>query len=74
MKLIAWSQNLTAEGAAGGVALVAKEELFRPPTCLHPSGLSERTRGLVGAEELGAMKPTALLSTPRAGRSSTSRR
>jgi phosphoglycerate dehydrogenase-like enzyme len=55
MEVIAWSQNLTADRAAeaGGV-LVTKEEPFRQAdiVAIHLV-LSGRTRGLVGAEELG---------------------
>jgi phosphoglycerate dehydrogenase-like enzyme len=61
MKVIAWSQNLTAEKAkAGGATLVSKEELFRQSDFItvHVQ-LSPRTRGLVGAAELALMKPTA---------------
>ncbi len=36
--------------------------------------LSERTRGLIGAEELGQMQPARSSSTPHAGRSSISER
>jgi phosphoglycerate dehydrogenase-like enzyme len=68
MKIIAWSQNLTAEAAAAASAeLVTKEELFRRSdiVTVHLI-LSERTRGLVGATELALMKPTArLINTSR---------
>ena len=68
MKVIAWSQNLTAErAAAAGAELVAKEELFQQAdiVSIHVV-LSGRTRGLVGAAELGMMKPTArLVNTSR---------
>jgi phosphoglycerate dehydrogenase-like enzyme len=63
MKVIAWSQNLTAErAAAGGAERVEKDELFRRADvlCIHLK-LGERTRGLVGAVELALMKPTAFL-------------
>jgi phosphoglycerate dehydrogenase-like enzyme len=63
MKLIAWSQNLTAEAAtAAGATLVSKEDLFRQADVItiHLI-LSRRTRGLIGAAELGLMKPTAVL-------------
>jgi phosphoglycerate dehydrogenase-like enzyme len=63
MKLIAWSENLTPERAkAQGAELVGKDELFRRSdiVSIHLV-LSQRTRGLVGARELGLMKPTALL-------------
>ena len=68
MKVIAWSQNLTAERAASaGAELVTKEDLFRQAdiVSIHLR-LSGRTRGLVGAAELALMKPTArLVNTSR---------
>jgi len=68
MNLIAWSQNLTAERAAAADAvLVPKEELFRQAdvVSIHLV-LSRRTRGLIGAPELGLMKRTArLVNTSR---------
>ncbi len=68
MKVIAWSQNLTAERASwAGAELVTKEELFRQAdiVSIHLV-LSGRTRGLVGAAELALMKPTArLVNTSR---------
>jgi phosphoglycerate dehydrogenase-like enzyme len=68
MKVIAWSQNMTADGAAAaGASLVTKEELFRHAdiATIHLI-MSKRTRGLVGAAELALMKPTAwLINTSR---------
>jgi phosphoglycerate dehydrogenase-like enzyme len=63
MKLIAWSQNLTAEQAMErGAERVEKDELFRRSDVVSVHLiLSQRTRALVGARELGLMKPTALL-------------
>src|SRR4030081_3180728 len=63
MKAIAWSQNLTAEKAAEqGVELVEKDELFRRSDILSVHlVLSDRSRGLVGAREIGLMKPSAIL-------------
>src|SRR5437762_11446348 len=63
MKAIAWSQNLTAERAAAqGVERVEKDELFRRSDILSVHlVLSERSRGLVGARELGLMKLSAIL-------------
>ncbi len=61
MKVIAWSQNLTAERAKeAGATLVSKEELLRNSdfVTVHQL-LSPRTRGLIGAAELALMKPTA---------------
>jgi phosphoglycerate dehydrogenase-like enzyme len=54
MEVVAWSQNLTAEKAREkGVGYVSKDELHMV--------LSERTRGLVGRDELAKMKTGALL-------------
>jgi phosphoglycerate dehydrogenase-like enzyme len=68
MNVIAWSQNLTAKRAAEvNAELVSKEELFRRAdvVSIHV-GLSDRTRGLVGAPEFALMKPTArLVNTSR---------
>jgi phosphoglycerate dehydrogenase-like enzyme len=68
MDVIAWSQNLTADKAqACGARLVSKQELFRTAdiVTIHLV-LSQRTKGLVGAAELKAMKPTArLINTSR---------
>jgi phosphoglycerate dehydrogenase-like enzyme len=63
MKAIAWSQNLTAEKAAAqGVERVEKDELFRRSDILSVHlVLSPRSRGLVGAREIGLMKPSAIL-------------
>ena len=61
MNVIAWSQNLTAQRAAECQAtLVDKDTLFRDSdiVSIHVR-LSDRTRGLVGARELGLMKPGA---------------
>jgi phosphoglycerate dehydrogenase-like enzyme len=61
MNVIAWSQNLRRESAAEyGALLVSKEELFRAAdiVTIHLV-LSRRTKGIVGATELGLMKPTA---------------
>src|SRR5580704_11170049 len=68
MKIIAWSENLTPEIAeAAGARLVSKDELFRQAdvVTIHLI-LSGRTKGLVGAGELGLMKPTShLINTSR---------
>jgi phosphoglycerate dehydrogenase-like enzyme len=63
MKAIAWSQNLTADKAAEqGVERVEKDELFRSSDILSVHlVLSPRSRGLVGAREIGLMKSTAIL-------------
>ncbi len=63
MPVIAWSQNLTAEAAeAEGVRRVEKDALFSQSdvVSIHVI-LSDRTRGLVTARELGLMKPSAFL-------------
>jgi D-3-phosphoglycerate dehydrogenase len=63
MKVIAWSQNLTPEKCAeAGVGYVSKEDLFRQSDfiTIHVV-LSPRSRGLVGAKELGLMKPSAFI-------------
>lgn len=68
MKTIAWSQNLTEDAAsAAGVTRVEKDELFRQSDVLSVHvQLSDRTRGLVTARELGLMKPDAyLINTSR---------
>ncbi|HEX2036669.1 MAG TPA: D-2-hydroxyacid dehydrogenase family protein [Chloroflexota bacterium] len=63
MRVVAWSQNLTAARAAEvGATLVGKDELLAQADILSIHlVLSERTRGLIGARELGLMKPTAYL-------------
>ncbi|WP_407530011.1 D-2-hydroxyacid dehydrogenase family protein [Methylobacterium oryzisoli] len=60
---IAWSPNLTPERArAGGAALVPREALFRDADVLSlHMVLSPATRGMVGADELGLMRPEAIL-------------
>lgn len=63
MEVIAWSPNLTPErAAAGGARLVDKATLLRTADAvtLHVV-LSERSRGLLGAEDLALMKPGAIL-------------
>jgi len=70
MEVVAWSQNLTeARAVEAGVRRVEKRELFATSdiVSLHLV-LGERTRGIVDAEALNAMKPTAyLVNTSRAG-------
>jgi len=69
MKVVAWSQNLTAEAAAAvGAARVEKADLFRMADVLTIHLLlSDRTRGIVGRGELALMKPGAfLVNTARA--------
>jgi phosphoglycerate dehydrogenase-like enzyme len=61
MKTIAWSQNLSLESAdKHGATLVTKDELFRIADIVTVHlVLSPRTKGIVGAAELGLMKKTA---------------
>ena len=68
MEVLAWSQNLTAVRAAEvGATLVAKDELLaRSDVVSIHLVLGERTRGLIGARELGLMKRSAyLINTSR---------
>lgn len=68
MEIIAWSQNLTSEAAAAkGVTRVEKDELFQRSDFISIHlVLSDRSRRLVGARELGLMKPTAsIVNTSR---------
>ncbi|ALS21823.1 MULTISPECIES: D-2-hydroxyacid dehydrogenase family protein [Paenibacillus] len=70
MEVAAWSQHLTREQAdAAGVRLAAsKEELLESSdiVSIHLV-LSDRTRGLLGREELRRMRPSAyLINTSRA--------
>ena len=68
MKVIAWSQNLTPEKAKeSGSEYVSKEDLFRNADVISIHVvLSDRTRGLVRAKDLGLMKKTAyLINTSR---------
>jgi phosphoglycerate dehydrogenase-like enzyme len=68
MEVIAWSQNLTKEKAQScGARLVSKEELFQSADVLTIHlVLSQRTKGLVGAAELQAMKRSArIINTSR---------
>ena len=63
MQVIAWSQNLTEEKAAEqNVQYVDKTTLFREADILSVHLLlSDRTRGMVGAQELALMKQSAYL-------------
>jgi len=60
---VAWSANLTDEKAAAhGVRRVGKLELFETSDVISIHyGLSDRSRGIVGAAELQAMKAGAIL-------------
>lgn len=70
MDVLAWSANLTEERtAAEGVRLAAsKAELLRGSDVLSVHlVLSDRTRGLLGAEDLALLRPgTLLVNTSRA--------
>lgn len=63
MHVLAWSTNLDPEHAAAcGARAVGRRELFsRSDVVTVHYKLSERSTGLIGAEELGWMKPTSLL-------------
>lgn len=68
MNVIAWSENLdVATAEAAGATWVPKDELFARSDILSIHlRLSERTRGLVSADQLAAMKSTAwLVNTSR---------
>ncbi len=69
MKVIAWSQNLTPEKAKeGGADYASREELFTQAdiVSIHLV-LSDRTRGLINADDIGRMKKTSyLINTARA--------
>jgi phosphoglycerate dehydrogenase-like enzyme len=68
MSLIAWSQNLTQERASEyGARRVEKEELFMQGDILTiHTRLSDRTRGLIGRNELESMQASAyLINTSR---------
>lgn len=68
MRVLAWSQNLAPERATvQGVEFASKEDLLTRSdfVTLH-TVLSDRTRGLIGASELAAMKRSAyLINTSR---------
>jgi len=63
MNVIAWSPNLTpARCQEVGVSYASKEELFATADIITVHVvLSQRSRGLVGREELARMKPTSYL-------------
>jgi phosphoglycerate dehydrogenase-like enzyme len=68
MNVIAWSQNLNPDKCRdAGADYVSRDDLFRRADFLsiHVQ-LSERTRGLIGANELASMKNSAyLINTSR---------
>jgi phosphoglycerate dehydrogenase-like enzyme len=63
MNVIAWSPNLTPERCKEvGVGYATKEELFSTADFITVHVvLSQRSRGLVGRDDLARMKPTAYL-------------
>ena len=70
MRVLAWSENLTADRAraAGAELAASREDLLEQSdfVSIHLV-LSARTRGLLGAADLRRMKPTAhLINTSRA--------
>jgi len=69
MNVIAWSPNLTPDKAkAGGADYVSRQELFfRADVVTIHLVLSERSRGLVNADDIARMKSGAyLINTARA--------
>jgi phosphoglycerate dehydrogenase-like enzyme len=70
MKVLAWSTNLRPEDAvAAGAEYATKEDLFaRSDVVSLHLVLADRTRGIVGKDDLQRMKPSAVLvNTARAG-------
>ena len=63
MNVIAWSPNLTADRCKEvGVGYATKEELFATADIITVHVvLSQRSRGLVGREDLARMRPTSYL-------------
>ena len=63
MRVLVWSQNMTEEkAAAAGARLVDKATLLsESDTISLHLVLSDRTRGIVGAQDLARMKPGAIL-------------
>lgn len=69
MKVIAWSPNLTPEKAKeNGADYVSREDLFAQADIVTVHlVLGDRSRGLIGADDIGRMKKTAyLINTARA--------
>lgn len=64
MRVLAWSQHMTAQRAemSGAQLAASKEDLLSSSdfVSIHLV-LSDRTRGLIGADDLRRMKPTAYL-------------
>lgn len=69
MKVMAWSSNLTPDAcAAAGVTYATKQQLFAESDVISVHVvLSDRSRGLIGRDDLRRMKPTSyLINTARA--------
>lgn len=63
MRVIAWSPNMTPERAReGGAEYATREQIFRESDFLtvHMT-LSDRSRGLINADDIGRMKADAVL-------------
>jgi len=63
MEVLAWSQNLTNETAkvAGATRVGKRDLLARSDFVTIHLKLSDRTRGIIGRDDLGAMKPSAYI-------------
>ena len=63
MDVIAWSENLTDDkAAAAGARRVTKQQLFELADVVSVHlVLSDRSRGIVGAQDLARMKPGAMI-------------
>jgi phosphoglycerate dehydrogenase-like enzyme len=63
MEVVAWSQNLTADKAAeAGASFLPKDELLGTSDVVSVHlVLSDRTRGIIGRQDLAKMKKTAIL-------------
>jgi phosphoglycerate dehydrogenase-like enzyme len=63
MKVVAWSPNLTqAKAEEAGARLVGKLDLMTVSDAISVHMvLSPRSRGIIGAEDIGRMKPGAIL-------------
>jgi phosphoglycerate dehydrogenase-like enzyme len=63
MNVLAWSPNLTEDKARqGGARLVGKSELMSASDAISiHMVLSPRSRGIIGAEDIGRMKPGAIV-------------
>lgn len=69
MNVLAWSRSMTAEkAAAAGVSMASLDQVLAHSDVVSIHLLAnEQTRGVIGAREIGLMKPNALLvNTARA--------